>query len=87
MVCSGASDPLVPAEQITAFSQEMTAAGVDWQVHLYGGACHGFTSPEAGGVPLPGFAYSPVADRRSWAELCAFLGEIFHMESTHGLRE
>jgi dienelactone hydrolase len=86
LVCSGASDPLVPVEQITAFTQEMTAAGVDWQVHLYGGTCHGFTSPEAGGNPLPGFAYSALADRRSWAALITFLGEIFEMEMAHGLR-
>ena len=84
LVCSGASDPLVPVEQITAFSQEMTAAGVDWQVHLYGGTFHGFTSPEAGGNSLPGFAYSALADRRSWAELRTFLGEMFDMEMAHG---
>lgn len=80
LVCSGASDPLVPAEQITAFSEEMSAAGIDWQVHLYGSTCHGFTSPEAGSNPRPGFGYSASADRRSWASLCLFLNEIFDME-------
>jgi dienelactone hydrolase len=86
LVCSGAADPFVPPEQITAFCQEMSAAGVDWQVHLYGGACHGFTSLEAGGNPLPGFGYSELADRRSWAELRSFLGEAFDMEMTYGFR-
>lgn len=80
LVCSGASDPLVPAEQITAFTEEMSAAGIDWQVHLYGGTGHGFTSPEAGSNPRPGFGYSASADRRSWAALCLFLNEIFDME-------
>jgi dienelactone hydrolase len=86
LVCSGALDPLVPQEQITAFCREMSAAGIDWQVHLYGGTCHGFTSPEAGSNPRPGFAYSESADRRSWAALRSFLGEIFDMEIPHGLR-
>lgn len=81
LVCTGASDPLVPLEQITAFSEEMSAAGIDWQVHLYGGTCHGFTSPEAGSNPRPGFGYSASADRRSWAELRMFLGEIFDMSN------
>lgn len=86
LVCSGASDPLVPLEQVTAFSEEMSAAGIDWQVHLYGGACHGFTSPEAGGNSRPGFGYSASADRRSWAELRSFLGEIFDTGRAHGIR-
>lgn len=77
LVCTGASDPLVPLEQITGFSEEMSAVGVDWQVHLYGGTGHGFTSPEAGSNPRPGFGYSASSDRRSWAELLQFLTEIF----------
>jgi len=77
LVCTGAADPLVPLEQVTAFSAEMSAAKVDWQVHLYGGTFHGFTSPEAGGNPRPGFGYSESADRRSWSELGLFLNEIF----------
>jgi dienelactone hydrolase len=87
LVCSGSSDPFVPAAQVTAFCEEMSVAGVDWQVNLYGGVRHGFTSPEAGGNPQPGFGYSPAADRRSWAELRSFLGEIFDMEETNGIRE
>lgn len=86
LVCSGAADPFVPAEQITAFCQEMSAAGIDWQVHLYGGAYHGFTSPEAGGIPFPGFGYSELADWRSWAVLRSFLGEAFDMEMACGFR-
>jgi dienelactone hydrolase len=85
LVCSGASDPFVPMAQVTAFCEEMSAAGIDWQVNLYGGVCHGFTSPEAGGIPAPGFGYSASADRRSWVELRSFLGEIFDMEENHGI--
>lgn len=86
LVCSGAADPLVPQAQVTAFCDEMSAAAVDWQVSLYGGVCHGFTSPEADANPRPGFGYSASADRRSWTELCSFLAEIFDMEAIHGIR-
>lgn len=79
LVCSGAADPLVPAAQISAFTEEVSAAGIDWQIHLYGATGHGFTSPEAGNNPRPGFGYSPSADHRSWAALSLFLSEIFDM--------
>jgi len=82
LVCSGSRDPLVPIDQIVAFDEEMTPAGVDWQVSLYGGVQHGFTSPEAGGNARPGFGYSPTADARAWAELCRFLGEVFRSADT-----
>ena len=86
LVCTGAADPMVPQGQVAAFCDEMSAAGVDWQVSLYGGVCHGFTSPEAGANPRPGFGYSASADRRSWTELHTFLDEAFDMEVTHGTR-
>jgi dienelactone hydrolase len=82
LVCTGSRDPFVPLDQIAAFDEEMTSAGVDWQLSLYGGIQHGFTSPEAGAVPVPGFGYSPVADARSWTELCRFLDETFRLAAT-----
>lgn len=85
LVCTGSADPLVPLEQVTGFSEEMSAAGIDWQVHLYGATGHGFTSPEAGSNPRPGFGYSESSDRRSWAELHQFLSEIFDTGMTHGI--
>ena len=53
LVCSGASDPLVPTEQITAFTQEMSAAGVDWQVHLYGAPAMGSPAPRPAATRAP----------------------------------
>lgn len=67
LVHIGADDPAVPAEQCTAFREEMTRAGVDWRLMLYGGTGHSFTNPEADGWGMPGFAYSADADVRSWA--------------------
>lgn len=67
LVHIGADDPAVPVEQRTAFQEEMTAAGVDWRLVLYGKTAHSFTNPEADTWGMPGFAYSAMADRRSWA--------------------
>jgi dienelactone hydrolase len=65
LVCHGALDPHVPMTQVTAFGEEMTAAGVDWQLIIYGGARHGFTHA--------GEDYDAVADARSSAAIATFL--------------
>lgn len=72
----GRDDPLVPAEQVLAFEQEMTDAGADWQLHTYGNTMHGFTNPVAND-PAFGTVYQPDADRRSWIAMQNFLAEIF----------
>jgi len=69
LVCIGVEDPLVPADQREAFEAEMRAAGVDWQMHLYGGAVHSFTNPAAGAMGVPGVDYHEPSDRRSWAAM------------------
>ena len=50
----------------TAFEQEMTSAGVDWRMLVYGGAGHSFTNPEVNALGRDGFAYDESADKRSW---------------------
>jgi dienelactone hydrolase len=77
LVCTGSADPLAPADKVAAFEAEMTAAAADWQVIVYGGAKHAFTNPGADNIPLPGFGYSPSADKRSWSAMRSFFDEIF----------
>jgi dienelactone hydrolase len=72
----GRDDPLVPAEQVLAFEQEMTEVGADWQLHTYGNTMHGFTNPLAND-PVFGAVYQPDSDRRSWIAMQNFLTEIF----------
>lgn len=68
LVCTGAADPFVTREHRTAFEEEMTAAGADWQLHVYSGAMHGFSErPTAGRPARPGVGYHEAADARSWA--------------------
>jgi dienelactone hydrolase len=77
LVCHGADDPYVPAEQVAAFMKEMRDAKVDWQFIAYGGAVHSFTRPDSGDDPSRGAAYNADADRRSWSAMSAFFNEIF----------
>lgn len=76
LVLHGYDDPMVPVEQVNALQQELSSAGVDWQVHAYGNTMHAFTNPVAND---PGFGtvYQPSADQRSWQSMINFYTEIF----------
>jgi dienelactone hydrolase len=70
----------VPAARIQAFAEALEAAGVDWQVHLYGGVGHSFTNKEIDAWNLPGFRYDAAADARSWAAMRQLFGETLGLE-------
>ena len=72
----GDSDPMVGQDQIESFRQEMTSKKVDWQLHVFGGAMHSFTNPEAND-PDFGAVYSKNADERSWKIFTDLLKELF----------
>lgn len=73
LICMGAEDPIVTAEQRSAFIGEMAAAGNDWHMVLYGETGHSFTNRWVDAMRIPGFAYSAAADRRSWQAMRHFL--------------
>lgn len=73
LTISGAKDPYVPAEDVAAFRDEMTSAGSDWQVTVYGEGLHAFTMPDIAEHNVPGTAYDPLLDRLSWEQATAFL--------------
>lgn len=70
----GHEDPMVPPEQVLEFENEMTEAGADWQVHVYGQTMHAFTNPKAND-PAFGTVYNPVAAKRAWQSIRLFLEE------------
>ncbi len=76
LACIGADDPIVPPDQRLAFEEEMRAGGVDWQLHIYGGAVHSFTNPDADGSS-PALKYDRRADQRSWRSMLELFGEVF----------
>jgi dienelactone hydrolase len=77
---TGTDDPMIPAEQVAAFKQEMEKAGADYKVVTFAGAKHSFTNPAADeygrkfNLPL---AYDAAADKASWSETENFLAGIF----------
>jgi len=78
LVFNGAEDPLVPADQIAAFREEMAEAGVLYTFVDFAGATHSFTNPGADaiaeefGMPV---GYDERADRDSWNWLIAYLND------------
>jgi dienelactone hydrolase len=77
LVLHGGDDPHVPPQEVQAFSDEMRKAGVDWQLHIYGGAVHSFTNPSSGDDKSKGVAYDAAVDRRSWEVMKLFFAELF----------
>jgi dienelactone hydrolase len=77
LVCTGADDIMIPAEQINAFETEMKNAGANWQVIVYGGAKHSFTNPNSDSIGMPGIGYNKLVDQRSWKAMADFFEEIF----------
>jgi dienelactone hydrolase len=69
----GAADPFVDAEAVAKFEKELTDAGVDWQVNLYGGAMHAFTDHVHAQAPDHGLKYDAEADKRSWQAMTDLL--------------
>lgn len=76
LVLHGHDDPMVPPEQVAELQQELTTAGADWQIHVYGDTMHAFTNPVAND-PDFGTVYQPLADGRSWQSMKNFLAELF----------
>ena len=78
LCCIGADDPSVGSDQRAAFEAELRAANVDWQLHVYGGVVHSFTSPAADVRGMPQFArYDAAADQRSWNAMLGLFAEVF----------
>ena len=72
----GHDDPMAPPAKVRELEQELTKAGVDWQIHLYGKTMHAFTNPAAN-APEHGMLYNPIAAKRAWMSMQNFLEEIF----------
>ena len=72
LLLHGWEDPVAPPEDVLAITRELTAAGADWQLHVYGHAQHAFTF-EGADFPERGIVYDPRADQRSWAAMRSHL--------------
>jgi dienelactone hydrolase len=63
--------------EVTAFWEEMDAAGANWHFHAYSGVKHGFTDPGSDARGVPAIGYDASADRQSWAALMGLFAEVF----------
>ena len=70
----GSADPITPKPMMDAFEAEMTAANVDWQVMLFGGAVHSFCDPTAN---TDATRYDEKLCRKSYAMMRAFFAETW----------
>lgn len=87
LVCTGSEDPICTPDQVLAFSRALQGAGVDWRVHIYGGAEHAFWAapmhPDGsltGGTihltaTVPGVRYHPAHTERAWRAVLDLLDE------------
>jgi dienelactone hydrolase len=76
LICHGAADSFISAEQVATLQKNLADAGADWEFIAYANAKHGFTNPDADKRGLSGLAYNEKADRRSWQTLIDFLAEV-----------
>lgn len=80
LVCNGAADTYVPAEEIVAFKKQMDSAKIDYKLIDYPNALHSFTNPESTAIGEKygiKVAYNKEADEKSWNDMKSFLSDIF----------
>ena len=77
LICTGADDAFVPADQVIAFIEEMKEAKADYQINVYANAVHAFTNPKADEHHIPNIAYNAAADHRSFEAMTALFKECW----------
>lgn len=81
LILHGENDWYVTPQMLVQFKTDMGNAGVDYQMISYIDAEHGFTNPEADALAekFKGMhlKYNEDADKKSWADMIKFLGEVF----------
>lgn len=77
LICNGAADTFISADDRKGLVDAFEAAKVDYQFIDYAGAVHAFTNPDAGKAGIKGVAYDEKADKRSWRLMEDFFKEAF----------
>ena len=70
----GADDPITPKPMMDALAEELTAANVDWQIMMFGGAVHSFCDPTVHAGPV---RYDEKLCKQSYRMMRDFFGETF----------
>ena len=80
LVCHGAADKFVSADEIKNFRHNLDSVKADYTFIAYPDAVHAFSNPESTangkkfGIPIE---YNAAADKKSWEEMKAFFKTIF----------
>ena len=80
LVCHGAADKFVSAEEVKAFRHNLDSVKVPYKFIAYPNATHAFSNPDATAngkkfkIPI---AYNAAADKKSWEDMKAFFKTIF----------
>jgi dienelactone hydrolase len=70
----GADDPITPKPAMHALEDELTAAGVDWQLMMFGGAVHSFCDPTVNDAAV---RYDAALCKKSYTLMRQFFSETF----------
>ncbi len=74
LAITGALDPHAPLSDVPGFQKEMSDAGADYHLTIYGQGVHAWTDPDvAKRIDIPGVQYDPFLDHLSWVQATAFL--------------
>lgn len=80
LICNGAADPFIPAEQVDAYKEKLNIAGVDYKYIAYENTVHAYTNPGADALgekfDLP-LKYNKESDEKAWDELKTLLSSVF----------
>jgi dienelactone hydrolase len=80
LVCNGAADKFISADDIKNFKSNLDSLKVPYTFIDYAGATHAFTNPQSTAtgkkfnIPIE---YNEAADKKSWADMKAFFKTIF----------
>ena len=75
LALQGFDDPMAGADDLTAFSKEMTERKARWQLLTFGGVAHAFTNEQAN-MPEIGLQFDAFARDRSYAAFDDFLARL-----------
>jgi len=80
LVCHGAADKFISAEELKNFRDNLDAMKVPYTFKSYAGALHAFSNPDATATGKKfnmAVAYDEAADKQSWIDMKAFFKTIF----------
>jgi dienelactone hydrolase len=80
LVCHGADDQFVSADEVATFKKQMDSIGADYSFKQYASATHAFSNPGATAMGLQfkiPIAYNAAADSASWNDMKDFFEKIF----------